>query len=385
MAKIKFITGRITLAIAHCAGLIDLIALPLWIGALVGAYALDPQEAGFLLTLFLIGVVISSVLIAPFFDKLQGRWVACLAYAGASLALFEIMETRDFVRIAISHGLGGLCVGAALSIKDGTVARSENPHRLFAILGTALGTFALVFLSVMPSVMTVQGGAVVFLAFSGMMAIASVFSLFAYPDLAKNTEITKETDGKSSSPELGIWYGVAGLCLMSVIQAMSFSFLEQAGLNQGYAVENINAILATLGLINLIISILAGVLQHRIATQWVLKFGPLAQGLLVFVVYTGDNFYAYAISGSLFVSMMIFTHIFAFGYLAKLEPTGRVLAGTPAMIMTGAAIGPILGGTLVKTVGYEGVGYAAIVIAVAAFACFQRLHKLSNKFLTPKL
>jgi predicted MFS family arabinose efflux permease len=69
-------------------------------------------------------------------------------------------------------------------------------------------------------------------------------------------------------------------------------------------------------------------------------------------------------------------------YLAKLEPTGRVLAGTPAMIMTGAAIGPILGGTLVKSVGYEGVGYAAILIAIAAFIFFHRLYKLSRHFFT---
>jgi predicted MFS family arabinose efflux permease len=382
MTKMKFITGRITLGIAHCAGLIDLIALPLWIGALVGTYALDPQEAGFLLTLFLIGVVVSSVLIAPLFNKLRGKWVACLAYAGASLALFEIVETRDFTRMAISHGLGGLCIGAALSIKDGTVARSENPHKLFAILGTALGTFALVFLSVMPSVMTAQGGSVVFFAFSWMMAIASLFALFAFPEIEKNSESQEENKVTNSSAKFGIWYGVAGLCLMSVIQAMSFSFLEQAGLRQGYAVENINAILAVLGLINLIISVLAGVLQHRIPIQWVLRFGPLTQGILVFLVYAGNDFFTYAVAGSLFVSLMIFTHIFAFGYLAKLEPTGRVLAGTPAMIMTGAAIGPILGGTLVKSVGYEGVGYAAILIAIAAFICFQRLYKLSRHFFT---
>ena len=102
----------------------------------------------------------------------------------------------------------------------------------------------------------------------------------------------------------------------------------------------------------------------------------------MFLVYAGNDFFTYAVAGSLFVSLMIFTHIFAFGYLAKLEPTGRVLAGTPAMIMTGAAIGPILGGTLVKSVGYEGVGYAAILIAIAAFICFQQLYKLSRHFFT---
>ena len=54
--------------------------------------------------------------------------------------------------------------------------------------------------------------------------------------------------------------------------------------------------------------------------------------------------------------MMIFTHTFAFGVLSKLDPTARALAGTPAMLMIGAAIGPILGGALVQGFGYGASG-----------------------------
>jgi hypothetical protein len=43
------------------------------------------------------------------------------------------------------------------------------------------------------------------------------------------------------------------------------------------------------------------------------------------------------------------------------------------MLMTGAAIGPVLGGTLVKYVGYGGIGIAAVVLASAAVLCFSRL------------
>ena len=53
---------------------------------------------------------------------------------------------------------------------------------------------------------------------------------------------------------------------------------------------------------------------------------------------------------------MIFTHTFAFGVLSKLDPTARALAGTPAMLMTGAAVGPILGGLLVQGFGYGSLG-----------------------------
>lgn len=38
--------------LAHCAGMVDLVALPVWVGTLIGAYRLDPQKAGLLATLF---------------------------------------------------------------------------------------------------------------------------------------------------------------------------------------------------------------------------------------------------------------------------------------------------------------------------------------------
>jgi predicted MFS family arabinose efflux permease len=43
------------------------------------------------------------------------------------------------------------------------------------------------------------------------------------------------------------------------------------------------------------------------------------------------------------------------------------------MLMVGSAIGPLLGGTLVKSFGYEALVLAAACLAVVAVACFARL------------
>ena len=47
--------GRTALAVAHCAGMVDLVALPVWVGVLVAHHRFDPQQAGALVTLFLAG------------------------------------------------------------------------------------------------------------------------------------------------------------------------------------------------------------------------------------------------------------------------------------------------------------------------------------------
>jgi predicted MFS family arabinose efflux permease len=45
------------------------------------------------------------------------------------------------------------------------------------------------------------------------------------------------------------------------------------------------------------------------------------------------------------------------------------------MLMFGAAIGPILGGTLVKAWGYGSLGLAALVIDGLAMYAFARIHR----------
>lgn len=63
--KPEGIGGRITLVIGHCAGTIDVVALPVWIGiAMIGRIGLDSQRSGGLATLFLISVVASGLFFA---------------------------------------------------------------------------------------------------------------------------------------------------------------------------------------------------------------------------------------------------------------------------------------------------------------------------------
>ena len=101
--------------------------------------------------------------------------------------------------------------------------------------------------------------------------------------------------------------------------------------------------------------------------------GPALQALLVVVIMNSLLFTPYAVAASVFAAVMIFTHTFAFGLMARLDPSGRALAATPAMLMIGAAIGPILGGTLVKALGYGSLGAAALLIGTLAVLSFSRL------------
>ncbi len=371
--------GRITLCVANCVGLLDMVALPVWVGALIQHYRFDPQQAGLLVTLFLVGVVLSSVVVAPLFHRLRtGRWVAVTGFTVAALVFYTLAGTTDFGTMALLHGLGGMAIGMALSVTSGTIARSENPHQLFALCGVALGIFALLFLGSMPPIIARLGGSMLFQVFAAAMTLGAVVSLLSFPAPDAVKPVPTALQEVSNRSSRALWAGIIGLCCMSVVQAMAFSFFERVGADRGFGVDKVTAVLAALGFVNLFPTALAALLEKRISARSVLMGGPVAQALLVITIYSAASFLPYAVAGSLFVAVMLFTHVFGFGLLAKIETTGRALAATPAMMMTGAAIGPVLGGTLVKFAGYPAIGFAALLIGGTALLCFAQLPRMGE-------
>lgn len=374
MIRTQSLAGRTALCVAHCAGLVDLVALPLWVGALIQHYRFDPQQAGLLVTLFLAGGVVASLAVAPGFHRLtSGRWLALAGFSVAALVFHRLAGTEGFGAMALLHAVGGAAIGTALSVTHGTVARSTNPHRLFAICGTAQGVFALAFLSTMPGVMSRFGAPSVFVAFAIVMAVGALVSLLLFPAPEPVAAVTISPAGSSGRMPRVLWAGVVGLCCMSLVQSMAFSFLERAGADRGFGVERVTAVLVALGLVNLFPTLIAAFLEKRVTARSVLLVGPVAQALVVIVIFVSSSYLPYAVAGSLLVGTILFTHVFGFGLLAQLDLSGRALAATPAMMMTGAAIGPVLGGTLVKFFGYPALGAAAAALAVVAVLCFRLL------------
>lgn len=362
--------GRIALMVAHCAGMVDLVALPVWVGTLIANYELDPQQAGGLVTLFLVGAVISSLWFAPRVNRIRGRTATSVGFGVAALAFFGVSQTQntDYTSMAALHALAGLAAGCGLTFTHGTIGRSANPHRLFAIVGMALGVFAIVFLGATPKLVSLSGGETLFRIFAGVMLVGALVAMFAFPEPAQpgvDSSERKQFDAR-------VWFAIAGISCMAFVQAMTFSFVERIGIERGFGLDAVTGVLIALGFVNLAPAPLAALLERRWSANTVVLVGPLVQAALALVITHAAGFAPYAAASALFVAVMIFTHTFAFGLLARLDPTGRALAATPAMLMVGAATGPVLGGTFVKVMGYGSIGFAALVIAALALTSFSR-------------
>lgn len=372
MTKTNSRLGRFALMVAHCAGMVDLIALPIWVGTLIGKYGLDPQQAGGLATMFLFGAVLSSVFFSARFDRMPGRLAATLGFAVSAAAFLLLSRTTSYPVMLGLHALGGAAAGCGLSFTHGTIGRSGAAHRLFAIVGLALGIFAILFMGAVPKIVEGVGGPAFFLVLAGVMAFAAVVCAAAFPKA--EVEFLSVRIGASASAPLSpaVWFGIAGVSLMAVNQAMTFSFVERMGIDRGFGHDAVTAVLIGMGIVNLVPAILAALLERKLPAESVVRVGPFVQAGLAVLLTWSTTFAPYALAAGVIVGVMIFTHTFAFGLLAKLDPSGRAVAATPAMLMIGSGLGPILGGTLVKFYGYPAIGAVAVLVAAMSVLCFSQ-------------
>jgi predicted MFS family arabinose efflux permease len=352
-------------------GMVDQPALPIWVGILISGYAFAPAQAGALATLFLGGVVVSSVGLSPFFHRVPGRWIPALSFGVSAVVFYVMIGLSDFVSLAIGHFISGFATGLALSFTHGTMGRTSNPHRIFAIGQLVLGTFTVVLLGGAPVLIAKFGPPTIFQIFAVIMGFGCVMGALFFPAVSANEDVVEDA-ARFSRP---VWLVIAGIMLMALVQAMMFSFLERMGADRGLSQEQIQGVFITLGLVAITPAVLAGLLEKRLPAMGVAICGALVQGAMAVMVSCSTGFLPFLIPAVAFPFIMLFGHTFIFGHLARLEPTGRAVAATPAMIMAGSTIAPLLGGALVQTVGYPALGIAAVVfdlLAVGLFAASRR-------------
>ena len=366
MSRLNLPKAKISLVIGHTAGMIDQPALPVWVGTLIAGLAFAPAQAGALATLFLGGVVISSVVLSPFFHRMPGRWMPALGFGISALTFYGMAGFTAFGPLAAGHVIAGFATGLGLSFVHGTMGRTANPHRIFAMGGLSLGIFAVLFLGGSPVLIAKFGPSALFFIFAAVMAAAAAVSALLFPGVGENEDVVRDA-ARLSRP---VWFTIIGIMLMALVQAMIFSFLERMGVDRGLPPEQVRGVLITLGLVAIAPAPLAALLQKRLPPIAVGVVGALAQGLVAALISCSTGFLPFAVGAVAFPFVMLFTHTFIFGHLANLEPTGRAVAATPAMIMSGSTIAPLLGGVLVQTIGYPALGITALAFNLAAMALF---------------
>ena len=166
-----------------------------------------------------------------------------------------------------------------------------------------------------------------------------------------------------------------GVALLAMTQAMTLSFYERIGLERGFTRDMVTMALVIYGIVTIFPAPLAALLQNRVSVTAIIAFGPIFQAIFSLLTTHTHNYTVFALAGPFMAFTILFVHTFAFGLLARLDPTGRAVAGTPAMLMVGAAIAPFISGTLVKFISFEAIGYACCIAVAAQVYLFSQTRK----------
>jgi predicted MFS family arabinose efflux permease len=165
------------------------------------------------------------------------------------------------------------------------------------------------------------------------------------------------------------------MAIFCMAQSMIFPFIERIGIERSYPATLVSGVLMAIGFCNLVPTPLAALLERRVRPESAILFGITLHIAIITAITQLPSINTYVVGVALVTTPMLFVHTFLFGLLARLDPSGRSVAATPAMVMIGSTIGPVFGGTLVMSVGYRGLGVGVVLLAIAAAACFYRMGK----------
>ncbi len=367
-------SGSLALIVCNVGGMVDLVALPLWVGSLMQSRGLDAQQAGMLVTAYILGVFGGSLSVSPRLGTINARLTATIGFLTGAAAFIGLVFAEGLVPMAVLHIAAGLGAGWGLSMTHGTMGRSLNPHRFFGLgnLGTAL--FAIAFFATVPAALEVHGAGALFLVLGGLQGVSAMAAAFAFP----RNRPSQAADGQAGAarPATGPVASLAvrilvfmGVACLATTQAMIFGFVERIGIAHGFGADQVGLVLLIGGFVNLTAPLVAAVLEQRLS--------HLAVSVCVLPLHAACGaaavllpvYVPYAVFAIALVWLVIFGHIFIFALIATLDPSGRTAASTPAMLMVGAAVGPILGGTLANHFGYGSLALVGGAVAALGTGC----------------
>lgn len=376
--------GWIALCIIQCACMIDLAAIPLWVGTLMESYRFDARQAGALASLYIGSAVIGGLATAPLFSRMRsGRHIATAGLALAALCFFGLTRVTGFVEMAVLHALAGLSVGPALAVTEGTIGRSARPHRLFALTAVCLSLTAAGFLAIMPGFLRDLGGVLFFQVICAILVAGSVTAMLLFPSSGSAPALQASAAGSVPKVPASAWAGVAGLFFMSLVYSMTMSFVERVGDFRDYGVAFVTAVLSVMAFIKLFPAAIAGLLEHKVEPKTVLLTMPVIQALCCAAIFAVPVPAVYAIAACVFIGTLIFSHVFAFGLISRIDLSGKSVAASPSVMLAGSAVGPILGGTVITAFGYSFLAVVGAVVGFMAFAAFGRIDRAAGAALTP--
>jgi len=347
-------------------GYLPLLVLPWTFGALVTRAGYSESKAGWIATLEVGALAVTSLLAAGRATRSGRRTLAAAATALTIVAnAVAITVAPGSALFLVARLCSGAGLGVAVAVGNATAANSKNPTRAFAVLWFLMAIWQLIIFNATPWIIDRLGLSGAY----GLIAGACVLFLpliLSTPD--PDCRLVEVLPSAKSE-------GVRGLLPIAILtaflmfwlrDALVFSMSERLAASVGIDGARLGVVLGVASIVGLLGPALAtrlgsGAMSHKLVD------GALVLTLAVSAVMAlGLSAAAFTTATLLMPGIGLFSASLLSGLASEADPTGRLPAIGAGVGFTSEAIGPALGGALIEWRGQHALAIAVIVVGATA-------------------
>lgn len=352
-------------ASAYGVGLLTLLMLPFLMGAMMNGLELSEGTTGLILSVEFTLAMVSSLLIAPYINRVPRRTIAIVGTVMAIIANIISAYISDVALLICVRAFAGFGAGLALAAGNSVIAAAKDPDK-------TAGQVNVLFVILMILVMLGFGfiadnfgliGTYYGVAGTYAVMLIMVVRLPQYIMVEDSENVVIKNKPSMSLIGLVPVGMMATMFLFSMRDTMGWAFVEQIGVALGYSTSEMGMILALQAFIALLGPLVVAKVGTKFGITIPVLIGIIGHGMITlgYLMASDSKFFYTAI-----VLMNATAYFYALAYLtglaASLDKEGRVVAATGSFIALGIAVGPAFAGQLINLGGYSLAAWSIILI-----------------------
>jgi predicted MFS family arabinose efflux permease len=349
---------------------------PVLISSLIDGLRWSPARAGLIASAEMAGLALAGLLMGGVGMRWRRRAVIV---AGAALGVIGSVVpsvVHYYPVVLASRLVTGGGAGLILSVVMALLGASRNPERAYAINFFALFTASSLFF--LPAC-----GVVAHYGASGgytlqAILLASVWLTVRWcPEIG--TRGSEDATWRQPVPIIGAVLILSISVVFSIGDGALWAFVHRLGLNDGLSAQQIAIVLSVAQLAFIAGSVGASVLEVRLGRAAPILAAIAVTGTSAILLGRsgGAGIFAAAVVSFGFAKVFFLTYVN--GWMAALDPAGRIVALGVTSQTLGLAVGPAVAGMMVEHTGYIGVTWTALAACCVATALLLTLAFVSSR------
>ena len=334
--------------------------LPLLVGTVTEHLGFSDNQAGYLASIDLLGIVVAAVS-APFWlNRFSRKKLASLGISLLVLGNLWSMVSSSFYELSSARFVAEVGSGIAFSLSLAVLGERQRPDRLFSLgIGSTISLAVIVFLW-LPDLITQYGFATIFVTHL-VMALVIVFFIAWLPSYGDSQKSTKDPlSNPVKAPYKRLLICFAGFFCFTVVEGGVWSYIERIGDYHGLSSSYIGNVLAITQVVSVCASIASTALSTKYGRLFPILFGGATFLVSLYLIQQNQS-WLYLVGAC----MSQFAYIFTLPYLmllcVELDPSGKYYVLTTAFKMGGFSVGPAIVASMLTGNGFIVVSWVGTV------------------------